>query len=70
MRAEAIQQLEPTPEHIDTLLSLLNDADYDVRLASSNALVNIGTAAVNPLLTVLQQGKLDARSEGCPYSVR
>ena len=61
VRAEAVSQLEPTSEHIDTLLALLNDADYDVRLASRNALINIGTAAVNPLLTVLQQGKLDAR---------
>src|SRR5687767_8189019 len=61
IRAEAVQQLEPTPQHIDTLLSLLDDADFDVRLASRNALVNIGTAAVHPLLTMLEQGKLDAR---------
>jgi HEAT repeat protein len=61
VRAEAVSQLEPTPEHIETLLVLLHDADYDVRLASRNALVNIGTAAVQPLLTVLEQGKLDAR---------
>ena len=61
IRAQAIEQLEPTPDNIEKLLSLLADADFDVRTTARDKLIAIGTPAVNPLLDVLQQGKLDAR---------
>ena len=61
VRAQAIEQLEPTTDNIEKLLLLLADADFDVRTTARDKLVTIGTPAVNPLLDVLQVGKLDAR---------
>lgn len=61
VRAEAIQNLDPIEENIETLLPLLDDDDFDVRSAARDSLVTIGKPVVTSLLDVLQNGKLDAR---------
>lgn len=63
IRLLSIQSLidNPNISTLPALLKLLNDADYDVRLASMNALSQLGSAAVDGLLLILENGSLHSR---------
>ena len=58
VRARSVETLtgEQAEEHVELVTSLLNDPAMSVRLAAKNALLRAGSAAIEPLLGLLEEG--------------